>query len=110
MLHVPQYKDLSIKKLLIEGRKDARLEHYLPDDRDMGRLPRYFIMNLCYTIVGQPIKDWVSRGVHERNHQIAENRNLIINLDPAIATAFKQSVNISSKYHSYGIELFFLLC
>ena len=63
--------------------------NYLPDERDMHRLPRYFIMNIIYTIVGQPIKEFVSKGVKERNDQVAENRNLIIDLDPEIAAAFK---------------------
>ena len=75
-----------------------RLMNYLPDKRDIKRLPRYFIVNIIFTVVGQPIKDFVSKGVVERNNQIAENRNLLIDLDPEIADAFKQSVNISSKY------------
>ena len=55
---------------------------YLPDERDMHRLPRYYIINVAYTIVGQPIKNFVSEGVRERNDKIAENRNLMIDLDP----------------------------
>ena len=55
---------------------------YLPDERDMHRLPRYYIINVAYTIVGQPIKNFVSEGVRERNDKLAENRNLMIDLDP----------------------------
>ena len=71
---------------------------YLPDDKDISRLPRYFIVNLLFTVVGAPIKEFISKRVRERNDEIAENRNLMIEVDAAVAAAFKQSVNISSKY------------
>ena len=35
--------------------------------------------------------------IKKRNDELAENRNLIIELDPQIAAAFKTSLNISSK-------------
>ena len=60
VLHVPFYKGLTIEKLLEEGKKKPELMNYLPEERDMHRLPRYFIVNVVYTIVGQPIKDFVS--------------------------------------------------
>jgi hypothetical protein len=39
----------------------------------------------------------VKKSIKERNDTVAENRNLIIELDPAIAEAFAKSINISSK-------------
>ena len=39
----------------------------------------------------------VKEAIKRRNDLVAENRNLIIELDPEIAAAFNQSVNISSK-------------
>lgn len=98
VLFAPLYKGLKIETLLEEGFKDANVKHYLPDQRDLHRLPRQYIVNVIYTIVGQPIKDYVSECIKKRNDEIAENRNLLIELDPQIAAAFKTSVNISSKF------------
>ena len=46
----------------------------------------------------EPFKNWVSERVKIRNDTIAENRNLIIELDPEVAEAFKKSLNVSSKW------------
>ena len=97
VLHAPLYKGLSIEKLLAEGKKTPRVAEYLPEERDIHRLPRQFVVNLIYTIVGEGIKSFVTKAIKKRNDQIAENRHLIIELDPEIAAAFQQSVNISSK-------------
>ena len=39
-LHAPLYKGLSIEGFLLEGAKDPRVMDYLPDERDMPRMPR----------------------------------------------------------------------
>ena len=39
----------------------------------------------------------VKEAIRSRNDLVAENRNLLIDLDPAIANAFNTSINISSK-------------
>ena len=52
---------------------------------------------MLFTIIGQPIADFVSKNIKERNDRVAENRNLIIEMDPIIAEAFKKSLNVSSK-------------
>ena len=43
----------------------------------------------------------IKEAIKNRNDLVAENRNLIIELDPEIANAFKQSLNISSKLGIY---------
>ncbi len=58
---------------------------YLPDQRDMHRLPRQYIVNVVHTVIGQPIKDLVKASIKARNDQVAENRHLMIELDPEIA-------------------------
>lgn len=97
VLYVPLYKGLTIETILEQGRKNEQTMHYLPDERDIHRLPRQFIAAIVFSIVGEPFKAFVSQGIKERNDAVAENRNLMIELDPAIAEAFRSSVNISSK-------------
>ena len=61
---------------------------YLPDKRDLHRLPRQFIVNVLHTKVGEPIRLMVKEAIKARNDMVAENRNLIIELDPEVANAF----------------------
>ena len=56
-------------------------------------------MNVTYTLMGEPFKNWVHEIIKERNDKVAERQNLIIELDPDVAAAFKNSVNISSKFY-----------
>ena len=98
VLFAPHYKGLKIQSFLEEGYKDPNVKHYLPDQKDLYRLPRQYIVNIIYTLIGQPIKDFVNKFIRKRNDEIAQNRNLLIALDPQIAAAFKASINISSKY------------
>ena len=99
MLNVPQYEGLSIETILEKGEENPQVAKYLPDERDLPRLPRSFIVNVTYTLLGDSFKTWVHKRIKERNDKIAENQKLIIELDAPIAHAFKRSVNISSKFH-----------
>ena len=69
--------------------------------RDMHKVPRQWLGNIAYTIIGKPFADWVSTEVANRNDALARKNNLIIDMDPQIAAAFHTSVNISSKYNHY---------
>ena len=51
----------------------------------MHSIPRQYIVNVVHTIIGQPIKDLVKASIKTRNDQVAENRHLMIELDPEIA-------------------------
>ena len=72
----------------------------MPDDRDISKLPRQWIINVIYSIVGDDLREWVSKQVKSRNEKLAEKQELMIELDPEIAAAFGSSVNISSKHLS----------
>ena len=39
-LPVPQYEGLDIDSILEEANKDERVKTFLPDDRDMHKVPR----------------------------------------------------------------------
>ena len=52
---------------------------------------------MVYTIVGDDFRKWVAQVIKDRNSRVASKKDLIIELDPEIAKAFKSSLNISSK-------------
>ena len=39
-IYVPQYKNLSVEKILAFATDQPRLEHYLPDDPDLAKVPK----------------------------------------------------------------------
>ena len=59
-LHVPMYKGLTIDNILAEGKKNPQVSSYLPDDKDIHRLPRQWLANVVYTIVGDEFGAWVT--------------------------------------------------
>ena len=63
----------------------------------MRKLPRQWIINVIYSVIGKPFRQWVSEAIKKRNAKLADKRDLMIELDPEIAKAFRSSVNINSK-------------
>ena len=59
-LHVPMYKGLTIDNILAEGKKNPQVSSYLPDDKDIHRLPRQWLANVIYTLVGNDFGAWVT--------------------------------------------------
>ena len=107
MLYVPQYEHLSIERILETAKKNPKVPQYLPDDRDMHKVPRQWLINVAYTVIGKPFSDWVKEEVATRNEELAKKQKLLIEMDPEIAKAFYASVNISSKL--CGHTVFYLL-
>ena len=52
---------------------------------------------MIYTLIGDDFRNWVAQVIKDRNSRVAAKNDLIIDLDPEIAKAFKSSLNISSK-------------
>ena len=70
---------------------------YLPDDPDLRKVPKQWIVNVCAAVVGQPFKDWVSDQVEDRNAIMAEKKEIMIAMDPQMAAKFQASSHISRK-------------
>ena len=64
--------------------------------REREKLPRPYLGNVIYTIVGQPFKRWVEKRVDER-HELRRQEEQQIQMDPEIAAIFKQSTAVAGK-------------
>ena len=51
-------------------------------------MPRGYVCNVIYTLVGKPFQDWVNVRCQERNDKLAEEHDMNIQLDPKIAAAY----------------------
>ena len=51
-------------------------------EKEIEKLPRQYIANVIHTIVGQPFREWMDAKLVERNQELTEKKDMIIELDP----------------------------
>ena len=54
------YRGLTVEAILEFGRQTESVGLHLPDERDVQRLPRQWIVNVIYSLVGEPFRQWIS--------------------------------------------------
>ena len=59
-LYAPQYDNLRVEDIMEQAFKFKETADYLPPLKDQHRLPRQFLINLVYSIVGEPFKLWLN--------------------------------------------------
>ena len=70
---------------------------WLPDMIEIPRLPKEYIANVAFTVLGKPFGDWVKGQIELRNYKITTEKQLNIDMDPELAAAFNASTAVSSK-------------
>ena len=88
IISVPQYEGLSIENILERGREHRELELYLPEERDMERLPRQFIATIVRGLLTDKFDTWVSEIIEQRNDYARSKRKLEIELCPEIFSIY----------------------
>jgi hypothetical protein len=99
---VPQYDGLSIRDVagFISEHPESHL--YFPQQNELRRLPKQFIVNVASTVIGRQFDDWVKQQILNRNLKVAKEQDLHIEVDPEIAEIFRQSTSVSSKFTTYS--------
>ena len=95
-LYAPQYDSLSISKLLDFAAAYQAIEDYLPEARDIPMLPRQWILNVCFTIIGADFGDLVRGQVDNRHSKLAERQDMNVEVDPAILAVIRTSSAVST--------------
>ena len=54
----------------------------------MAKLPKEWVANVAYSVMGDQFSDWVEEAIEERNARIAEQGNLLMDMDPEVYAAF----------------------
>ena len=98
--HVPQYKSLTVEKILEFISDIPNIESFLPDDQDLAKTPKQWIINVCAAVINQPFKEWVGEQVEDRNQLMAEKRDMMISMNPVMASKFQNSTHISRKFRA----------
>ena len=97
--YVPHYESLTIKKILL-FLEDCRkyVFDFLPDLKELDKISREWICNVCCTVLEEEFTEWVTKQVNERNEEVKEKGELNIDMDPEIFAAFQASTSVSRKY------------
>ena len=73
-LMVPHFEGLSVDTMLYHAKNFAAVGKALPKEpREVEKLPRAYLANVIYTIVGDPFKLWVDGEIAKRNAKIVED-------------------------------------
>ena len=57
----------------------------LPCEKEIVKLPKQFLINVIYTIVGDDFATWVKNRINERNAKVTTQKNMLIDVDNEIA-------------------------
>ena len=96
---MPHYENLTLDKIkaFCKTRKND-IDDYLPDKRELHKVSRDYICNVCATVLKDIFTDFVKERISERNEEMKEKRDLNIEMDPDIAAAFQASSSVSCRY------------
>ena len=95
---VPQFENLTVKDIIAKAGQFPECELYFPESKDYHKLPRQWIINTIYTLVGEPFAKWVQKRVDVRHRKMQIARKTIVKVDARVAAAIKASKQISGKY------------
>ena len=95
-LYAPQYDSLSISKILDFAAAYPSVEEHLPDPRDIPMLPRQWLLNVCYCIIGPDFAEFVRGQIENRNTKLAERNDMNVEIDPEILAVIQASTHVST--------------
>ena len=62
-IYVPGYENLTLKHIGDFASQQPDILDYLPDDPDLKKVPKQWIVNVCAAVIGAPFRDWVAEQV-----------------------------------------------
>jgi hypothetical protein len=67
----------------------------LPIIREIRKMPRQYVSNCIFTLIGDKFQKWVDARISDRNQKLTTDKQLNIKLDPRIAKAYVASTAVS---------------
>ena len=96
-ISIPHYDGINMKMMMGFLGNYQEILDYAPEACECFRLPRYWVGNLGFTIVGKAFGDFIKKRIEARNQKVAVKKDLFIAMDNAVAAAFQASTAVSSK-------------
>ena len=82
---IPQYEGLNLAVIANFVTQHANVQPYLPDGKEINKVPKAWVANVCATVLGDVFTKWVSSQVKLRNEKLVVEKGLAIEMDPRIA-------------------------
>ena len=98
---IPQYEGLGIKDISNFVQNKPIVFPYLPEGKELWKVPKQWIANVCASVMKNIFTDWVSKQVEDRNSKLIVDRGLHIQMDPKIAAIFASSTKTSGMYLNF---------
>ena len=64
---IPQYEGLTIEKIAEFVAPYHTIHHYLPDEKEIPKVPKQWLANVCNSVLKDVFKQWVRDQVDDRN-------------------------------------------
>ena len=58
--------------MLVKLKEWPEIFDYVPQDRELLKVPRQWLIDVAFTVIGQPFADWVADMISKRNDELAE--------------------------------------
>ena len=71
------------------------MRQYYPIEKELKSVPKQWIINVAYTLIGDNMSLLVYKRIEERNEKLTVKKNLLIDMDPDVAAAFQNSTAVS---------------
>ena len=63
----------------------------MPIEREIEKIPKQWIINVAYTVIGESFSAWAYDQIKVRNDKVKKEKDLNIAMDPKIADMFMNS-------------------
>ncbi len=103
--NVPQYEGLTVEAFINFAKGFPEAMRCLPVvEKEVEKLPRQYIINVLYTVLGERFSNWVEELVTARHQGVIEEGEQYIELDAEVAEAFRNSRAVSTNQgNSYNL-------
>ena len=84
VIQLPHYEGINIESILefAESYNNGEAMKCLPENKkEILKMPRSYIANCIYTLVGEPFQDWANNKIEERNQKVVQDQNMSIQMD-----------------------------
>ena len=55
------------------------------------------MLNVCFTVVGEPFSNFVRERIEHRNEKLTDRNDLNVEVDPEILDVIRRSTNVSTQ-------------
>ena len=79
----------------------------MPEDVDLPKMPRQWIINVCAAVIGTPFKNWVWDKIEEHNMNVQQKDKGQIALSRKVKERLEGCTFVSSKYAQPALNILF---